>query len=328
MLNLIPPKSGKLRPVQLKKTLKPTSAKIAIDCESSRAEKYQKEFPKIFNFLKNLNLTKYIENFIKNGIDSEDKISLLNYDLLKMINIPYKYRHSILNKIKTENDSKNQTNTSFYNPEKYEELLCPAEEDDRVIDDEEQRRTFTQAILDFKRVNNKKNEEINSRYFNQSEKENKEINIPEKKEEETTIQVGEYVESVEPNHSGVQINPMSKGDREYFPLNKKKTLCYQCLHMILQEHCIQKYNKPFCSIHCVDVFELKNIIECKNCRKKIEIASSYPSMKASSVYYCSVDCLNKAEQNEIFKNDTNTSTVIVQSPSSSDSEQIVDILDI
>lgn len=252
--------------------------------------------------------------------------------MLKLLNIPYKYRKTILNQIQNQTTTPNQTQNSFFtNNDKYEELLCPAEEDDRVIDDEEQRRTFTQAILDFKILNNQKNEK-NERYFSEK-KETKETptmieeEVQPTKEEETVIEKGEYIESTVSNHSSVQINPMSKGNREYFPLNKTKTLCYQCLHMILQEHCIQKYNKPFCSLHCVDVFETTNITQCNECKKKIEIGTSYPSMKLSSVYYCSVECLNKAEQIEEHHDEHNKSTVI-PSPSSSDSEQVVDILDI
>lgn len=249
--------------------------------------------------------------------------------MLKLLNIPYKYRKTILNQIQNQTTTPNQTQNSFFtNNDKYEELLCPAEEDDRVIDDEEQRRTFTQAILDFKMINNQKNE-TNERYF--SEKKETPTMIEEEvqptQEEESVIEKGEYIESTVSNHSSVQINPMSKGNREYFPLNKTKTLCYQCLHMILQEHCIQKYNKPFCSLHCVDVFEATNITQCKECNKKIEIGTSYPSMKLSSVYYCSVECLNKEEQIEEYHDEHNKSTVI-PSPSSSDSEQVVDILDI
>ena len=79
--------------------------------------------------------------------------------MLKLLNIPYKYRKTILNQIQNQTTTPNQTQNSFFtNNDKYEELLCPAEEDDRVIDDEEQRRTFTQAILDFKMINNQKNE--------------------------------------------------------------------------------------------------------------------------------------------------------------------------
>ena len=86
MLNIIPPKNnGKLKPIQLKKNLRPPSnknnnerplsSKLKIDCEKNKSEK-----DKIFDFLKDLNLEKYTETFIDNGINTEEKIQYLNYE--------------------------------------------------------------------------------------------------------------------------------------------------------------------------------------------------------------------------------------------------------
>jgi hypothetical protein len=164
---------------------------------------------------------------------------------------------------------------------------------------------------------------------------------------ENQIEKGEYIESntyltdLKTKHKKSKSNnknPISiqmsiqnhSKHRQFFPLNKPKTLCYQCLHMILQEHCILKYNKPFCSLHCLDNFEKKNLTICEFCKKKFDIADSYPSFSKKGVYYCSSECLNKSEPNQNVG--INTSTVIkehYQTPSGSDiSEPLVDILDI
>ena len=97
----------------------------------------KREYPKVYSFLKGIQLESFLDTFIINGIDNEEKIHLLNYDMLKLLNIPYKYRKTILNQIQNQTTTPNQTQNSFFtNNDKYEELLCPAEEDDRVIDDE------------------------------------------------------------------------------------------------------------------------------------------------------------------------------------------------
>ena len=42
----------------------------------------------------------YFENFIKNGINTQEKILYLNNDNLKLINIPYAHRARLLKKLK------------------------------------------------------------------------------------------------------------------------------------------------------------------------------------------------------------------------------------
>ena len=98
--------------------------------------------------------------------------------------------------------------------------------------------------------------------------------------------------------------------------------------MILQEHCIKKFEKPFCSLHCLEIFEKKNVTNCNCCEKRIEIGNSIPSFFKEKTYYCSSECLQKKEPNE--NNMKNKSQIMEQnfSPSSSEtSENIVDILD-
>jgi hypothetical protein len=117
--------------------------------------------------------------------------------------------------------------------------------------------------------------------------------------------------------------------RAFFPLNKSKTLCYNCLHMILEEHCIQKFKKPFCSLHCLEIFEKKNVTSCANCEKKIEIINSIPSNSKEKIYYCSLECLKKKEPNE--NSFINKSQVIdpnnISENSSEESGNNIDILD-
>ena len=100
--------------------------------------------------------------------------------------------------------------------------------------------------------------------------------------------------------------------------------------MILQEHCIQKFGKPFCSLHCLEIFEHKNVTECSCCGKKIEIINSILSSFKEKVYYCSPECLKKKEQNEnSFINKSQKMTQNNISPTSSEtSDNIVDILDL
>ena len=102
--------------------------------------------------------------------------------------------------------------------------------------------------------------------------------------------------------------------------------------MILQDHCIQKYNKLFCSLHCLEVFESKNITFCGNCKKKIEIVYAFPSIINKLIYYCSNECLNKIEPNEY--NNINKSQIInpehIKNAKSDyyDNNEPVDILDL
>jgi hypothetical protein len=287
-----------------------------------------------------LNLEKnYFEIFINNNINTEEKITYLNNDNLKLLNVNYAHRKRILNKINEMTRFKKKPGILKNNI--YEEILIPKEEDDIEITQEEEKSAFLNAVNEFRKTQNfeniKKNNNIitnksiaigddeiipNENKINSNENNNK------------IIETGEYIENTykktkNPISIKMSLQNHSK-HKQFFPLNKPKTLCYQCLHMILQEHCILKYKKPFCSLHCLDNFEKKNLTICFYCKKKFDIADSYPSFSKKSVYYCSSECLNKSEPNQNVG--INTSTVIkehYQTPSGSDnSEPLVDILDI
>ena len=392
-----------LNPIQLKKTIRPPSQRTTIDCDASSingSNNLKFEYKAVFDFLKDLNMESYLDTFIKNGINSEEKILYLNNDNLKLINMPYAHRARFLKKLKeietmqimkktiTEKGglSKVRTKKSEKNS-KYEEIYIPKEEDDIEMNDEEQRDTFTQAIFDYQRThsnfNNQENNELFStginnmnitgkikrvnRYSNMKEEnssaptpneveinKNLEINNNKKEEKNTNtvepeednkskksegvgeslepVEIGEYIEN-----KNVQIkkydNPtelIPGCPRVFFPLNKSKTLCYNCLHMILQEHCIQKFQKPFCSLHCLEIFEKKNVTNCNCCEKKIEIINSIPSTLKEKIYYCSPECLQKKEPNENML--INKSQIMEQNNfsrnSSETSENIIDILDL
>ena len=149
------------------------------------------------------------------------------------------------------------------------------------------------------------------------------------------IEIGEYIENknLEVKKYDIPTKLVPECPRIFFPLNKQKTLCYNCLHMILQEHCINKFTKPFCSLRCLEIFEQKNVTICNSCGKKIEIINSIPSALKEKIYYCSPECLQKKEPNEnliinqsqiMGKNRQNS-----VSPSSSEgTENVIDILDL
>ena len=270
---------------------------------------------------------------------------------------------------------------------KYEEIIIPKEEDDIDIGEEEQRRTFAQAIFEYQKthskfenqennneifstgINNMKitnknkstnrysniKEDINYNEINDVSEDNKinninNINIEENKnkneidednkskksegvgENIEIIETGEYIENKNLENKKYN-NPtelISGCPRVFFPLNKPKTLCYNCLHMILQEHCIQKFKKPFCSLHCLEIFEKKNVTNCNCCEKKIEIINSIPSTLTEKIYYCSPECLQKKEPNEnMFINKSQIMEQNNFSPTSSEtSENVIDILDL
>ena len=392
-----------LNPIQLKKTIRPPSQRTTIDCDTSSingSNNLKFEYKAVFDFLKDLNMENYLDTFIKNGINSEEKILYLNNDNLKLINMPYAHRARFLKKLKeietmqimkktiTEKGglSKVRTKKSEKNS-KYEEIYIPKEEDDIEMNDEEQRDTFTQAIFDYQRThsnfNNQENNELFStginnmnitgkikkvnRYSNMKEESSStpipnEININKnleinnnKKEEKITnnvepeednkskksegvgeniepVEIGEYIENknaqIKKYDNPTELIPGCP--RVFFPLNKSKTLCYNCLHMILQEHCIQKFQKPFCSLHCLEIFEKKNVTNCDCCEKKIEIINSIPSTFKEKIYYCSPECLQKKEPNENML--INKSQIMEQNNfsrnSSETSENIIDILDL
>ena len=323
-----------------------------------------------------MNLSGYTDTFVQNGITTQEKLSLLTNDHLKMLNIPYAHRKKILKYLRetsfttNPSHSHNTTLNYFTNNDKYEELVCPAEEDDIALTAEEQRRTFYQAVVEFKQKHS--TPQVGSERYVKESQTNTKVDVVKKEEiaignddddNERQIEVvenerGEYTEMKAFGKGNEWIDPMTQWNcahREMFPLHKSKTLCHQCLHMLLQDKCILKHNKPFCSLRCVEVFERKNIIQCKKCNNNIEIAKSFPSMVFKGVYYCSEMCLKKEDTNSGAHNNTgnkgllnkqteleykkeleqtNKSTVINKNNSnntnksfSSDSDQPIDILD-
>ena len=352
--NLPKIKNGTLNPIQLKKSINPllsknlnteksNTLKMTINCDS---QVYKTEKEKISDFLKSLNLENYTDLFVNKGINSEEKLQLINYDILKLLKIPYAHCKRILTKLKDMKKTPLNLEMKKFNRNNsnYEEIICPKEEDDIEQNEEEQRKTFYEAISLFKKTHS---------YFfpkeeNNNTDENNNDNKNEKNIENEFILKGEYIEnnkkenslndksiSTSPkknnNNFKIDISKPIKEARQFFPLNKTKTLCHQCLHMILQEHCIQKYNKLFCSLHCLDIFENKNITFCHNCKKKIEIVYAFPSLIHPQTFFCSSQCLNLSEPN-LFNN-INQSQVInldnVQNQKLNNSDNdIVDILDL
>ena len=399
----LPYKTNKqLNPIQLKKAYRPSAQRTIIDCEISSVNNnksnIKNKFKEVYEFLKDLNMEIYFDNFIKNGINNEEKLLYLNNDNLKLINIPYAHRARFLKKLKeietmkmmkkNINEKGGLSKLKLKKDEKntiYEEIIIPKEEDDIEVNDEKQRDTFTQAIFEYQRTHNKFEDDndddkdlfktginnmkiihkskMRNRYSDNienidnekiikttndlknidkmdinKEKENinikKSVGIGEGQIDDNNIikmEIGEYIENnydkIKKNNNQTEMNFISP--KQFFPLNKQKTLCYNCLHMILQEHCITKFDKPFCSLHCLEIFEKKNVTNCNCCEKRIEIVNSIPSSTKEKKYYCSSECLQKKEPNE--NNIINKSQIMESnfSPSSSEtSENMVDILDI
>ena len=394
-----------LNPIQLKKTIRSPSQRTTIDCDTSSVNNNNLKFEhkEVYEFLKDLNMENYFEQFIKNGINTEEKILYLNNDNLKLINIPYAHRARFLKKLKeietmqmmkktiTEKGGLSKVKLKKYEKNtKYEEIVLPKEEDDIEIGEEEQRKTFAQAIFDYQKthskfenqdiINNPDNNELfstginNMKIINKNKKinrysdikddintneikngnninDNKLLNIEGKNKNEKNednkskksegvgenlepVEIGEYIENndnynLEAKKYNNPTEMIPGGPRVFFPLNKQKTLCYNCLHMILEEHCIQKFKKPFCSLRCLEIFEKKNVTNCNFCGKKIEIINSIPSTLNEKIYYCSPECIQKKEPNENMI--INKSQMIEQnfSPTSSEtSENAIDILDL
>ena len=391
-----------LNPIQLKKTYRP-SQRTAIDCEisslnntSSNKTSIKNEYKEVYDFLKDLKMEMYFDTFIKNGINTEEKILYLNNDNLKLIEIPYAHRARFLKKIKeieTMQIMKKNINEKGglsklklkKNETKYEEIIMPKEEDDIEVKDEEQRDAFTKAIFDYQKSHSKFEEDNNninnnelfqtginnmkiihkSKMINRYSENNDETpqtneisivtsnndnnrndNIQIKK----SIGIGEEPLDINLNNNNIQIesgeyiekenikikkydnnpNIIDITPKQFFPLYKQKTLCYNCLHMILEDLCIKKFSKPFCSLQCLEIFERKNTTLCNCCEKQIEIVYSIPSTSKEKIYYCSPECLQKKEPNE--NNLINKSQIMDNkniSPGSSEtSENAVDILDI
>ena len=381
----LPPKTSKhLNPIQLKKTYRPSGQKTLIDCDISNINNNSQNSLKnqhkdVYDFLKDLNMEIYFENFIKNGINTQEKILYLNNDNLKLINIPYAHRARLLKKLKeietiklmkkTINEKGGLSELKLKKEEKntkYEEIIIPKEEDDIDLNENEQGDTFAKAIFDYQQTHSKFEEDNddnelfstgikNMRITQKKKFINRYSEIPQEKNiinennnninkisqgigsddineiPSKPIETGEYIENKNINIKKYD-NPTENilvSPKQFFPLNKPKTLCFNCLHMILQEHCINKFKKPFCSLHCLEIYEKKNVTNCKCCEKEIEIINSIPSNIEEKVYFCSPECIQKIEPNE--NNLINKSQIMDKniSPSSSEtSENIVDILDI
>lgn len=338
MLNLIPPKSGKLRPIQLKKSIKGSSSKIAIDCETI---KYKVEYPGIYDFLHQLDLAKYLDTFIQYGIDNNDKLNYLNDEHLKLIKLPYVHRVKILQKVnelkcKLSNCKSNQRELTHSD---YEELICEPDSD-YISNKQEQRRTFTDAILSFKRENEMPSpsltpsdmiQENSIKILNKKTSSNTEEKAAkdqrykidediqanfDKEEPEIIVKKGEYTEEANNKNSS----------NTALPLNQKKLYCYHCLH-IIKDKCIAKYKKTFCSIHCLDKYEEKSITKCSQCLKKCLIVEC---VKVKDKQYCSLECFNKGNPgvNESTNIDINQNNSLIhkKSLSSEEDELIIDIL--
>ena len=387
----IAPKTGRqLNPIQFKKTIRPPSQRTTIDCNKisiNNSNNLKSEHKGVYEFLKDLNMESYLEQFIKNGINTEEKILYLNNDNLKLINMPYAHRSRFLKKLKeietmqlmkktiTEKGglSKVKVKKSEKTTTKYEEIYIPKEEDDIDIGEEEQSKTFAQAIFEYQKTHSKfegqENKElfktgmnnmnrntdkkkslskITNRYSEINDAkikgEKKEVEIQNNMDEDNKsrksegvgeniepIEIGEYIENknLEIKKYNNPTEVFTDGPRVFFPLNKPKTLCYNCLHLILEEHCIQKFKKPFCSLRCLEIYEKKNVTNCNCCDKKIEILNSIPSTLKEKIYYCSSECLQKKEPNEkLINNKSQIMDKINSSHISSDgSENNIDILD-
>lgn len=279
-----------MNPVQLKKSYNFNTQRLVRNSEKKGKDiiiSMNKGHKDVLLFLQELNMGEYFDDFINNGINSKDKLLYLTNDNLKLINIPYAYRFRILKKLKEE---KNIENVKKYLNEKgklskiklkkeskYEEIIIPKEEDDKEINDEEMRKTFSEAISDFKKTHSDFNDSII----------NDENNLKEQDQINKTLEFGEYIEG------------KNKGDKcevkLLLPLNSQRILCYFCFKVILQKDCLIKYDKLFCSSKCLMEYEKENYIDCKVCSKKMKKIESLPSFNNRNVYYCSLNCLEQIE---------------------------------
>ena len=285
-------------------------------------------------FLQELNMGNYFDDFINHGITNKEKLLYLTNDNLKLINIPYAYRFKILKRLKEsknlENMKKNLnekgklSKIKLKQESKYEEIIIPREEDDKEIDNEEMRKTFTQAIYDFQKTHSSFNNSIyseNDRYKNSiNDNKDEDIDINEQNEiGNDSVEKGEYIEHKNEQNTNI---------KELLPLNSKKILCYFCLKVILTKDCINKYDKLFCSQNCLKEYEKINYIICKVCSKKIKKIDSLPSFNNRNVYYCSLNCLEIIEperKNWIKKTLIDDDELL---PKSSIYENKIDILDL
>jgi hypothetical protein len=280
---------------------------------------------------KNENNTKYEEILIPKEEDDIEINDEEQRNTFTQAIFDYQKTHSKFE----ENDNENELFKTGINNMK---LINKPKMQNRYYDDNEKNKQFKEISIettnnykDKIEINNNKNE-LNINKEEEKVLIKKSIGLGEEQiidNEINKIEVGEYIEKDNKinNHDIITEETFSK-PKQFFPLNKPKTLCYNCLHMILQEHCIKKFEKPFCSLHCLEIFERKNVTNCNCCEKRIEIGNSIPSLFKEKTYYCSSECLQKKEPNE--NNIKNKSQIMEQnfSPSSSEtSENIVDILD-
>jgi len=258
-------------------------------------------------FLQEINMANYFDDFINNGINNKEKLLYLTNDNLKLLNIPYAYRFRILKKLKESkniekmkkdlNEKGKLSKIKLKKESKYEEIIIPKEEDDKEINNEEMRRTFTQAIYDFQKTHSSFNDTLIKDDENVINKKKEEDNLEEKEKIDNIVETGEYIEDK---------NKIDKNNvKQLLPINSKKILCYFCLKVVLNKDCINKYDKLFCSEECLIQYENINYIKCKVCSKKMKKIDSLPSFNNRNVYYCSLICLEQIEpekKNWIKKN--------------------------
>jgi len=320
----IAPKTGRqLNPIQFKKTIRPPSQRTTIDCNKisiNNSNNLKSEHKGVYEFLKDLNMESYLEQFIKNGINTEEKILYLNNDNLKLINMPYAHRSRFLKKLKeietmqlmkktiTEKGglSKVKVKKSEKTTTKYEEIYIPKEEDDIDIGEEEQSKTFAQAIFEYQKTHSKfegqENKElfktgVNNMNRNTDRKKNlskitnryseindakikgekKEVEIQNNMDEDNKsrksegvgeniepIEIGEYIENknLEIKKYNNPTEVFTDGPRVFFPLNKPKTLCFNCkfLTPLLINFCLLILNLKLSGIEISKFFEVISLL--------------------------------------------------------------------
>ena len=301
-----------MNPVQLKKSHNFGTQRLIKTMEKKDKEKniiisMNKGHKDVLLFLQEINMANYFDDFINNGINNKEKLFYLTNDNLKLLNIPYAYRFRILKKLKESkniekmkkdlNEKGKLSKIKLKKESKYEEIIIPKEEDDKEIDNEEMRRTFTQAIFDFQKTHSSFNDTLIKDDENFINKEKEEDNLKENEKIDSIVETGEYIEDK---------NKTDKNNvKQLLPINSKKILCYFCLKVVLNKDCINKYDKLFCSNECLMEYENINYIKCKVCSKKMKKIDSLPSFNNRNVYYCSLICLEQIEpekKNWIKKN--------------------------
>ena len=305
-----------MNPVQLKKSCNAFTQRLIRTIEKKDKEKniiisMNKGHKDVLLFLQEINMANYFDDFINNGINNKEKLLYLTNDNLKLLNIPYAHRFRILKKLKESknfekmkkdiNEKGKLSKIKLKKDSKYEEIIIPKEEDDKEIDNEEMKKTFTQAIYDFQKTHTSFNDTLIKDDENFINKEEDEDNLKENEKIdniESTAETGEYIEDkyTIDNSNNVQ---------QLLPINSKKILCYYCLKIVLNKDYINKYDKLFCSNNCLMQYESINYIKCKVCSKKMKKIDSLPSFNNRNVYYCSLVCLEQIEpekKNWIKKN--------------------------